>query len=114
MQTYPLYANTVPEYFDYLEKTYYQENLTDYQLLTVTEKADGSTVKGETGKATTAELDSLQYVFTFTYHEKSYRILQALFVKGSYIYTFTYTASEELYESHLAEAESILAAIQFD
>lgn len=100
---YPTEANTLPEYFAYLEEGY-KDKLTDYTLLTKEEKR----------KATTGELDSLRYTFTATYNGVSYKFFQEFFVKGSYVYTFTYTATEELYEGHLTEADSILAAIRFD
>lgn len=100
---YPTSANTLPAYFENLEKDY-KDKLTDYRLIT----------KEEKHKATTADLDSLRYEFTATYNGVSYHFFQELFVKGSYVYTFTYTATGELYESHLEEANAILAAIRFE
>lgn len=102
VKNYPTMANTLPEYFENLEKDY-KDKLTSYTLLT----------KEEAHTATTAGLDSLRYVFTATYNGVSYRFMQELFVKGSFVYTFTYTATEEAYEGHLAEAEAMLSAISF-
>lgn len=103
VRNYPTAANTLPEYFEKLEKEY-REQLSDYQLVK----------KEERRKASTAEIDSLRYEFTATKGGTSYRFMQELFVKGSYVYTFTYTASEERYAHHLDEADAIIAGIAFD
>ena len=107
VRNYPTNANSLPEYFANLDKDY-KDKLTDYTLLTteITEE--------DKRKATTDELDSLRYEFTATYNGVSYHFFQELFVRGSYVYTFTYTATSELYESHLAEADAMLAAIHFE
>jgi hypothetical protein len=100
---YPTNANTLPEYFANLEKDY-KDKLGDYTLIT----------KEEQQKATASLLDSLRYEFTATRNGVTYHFFQVLFVKGSYVYTFTYTATDALYESHLEEANAILAAIRFE
>ncbi len=41
----------------------------------------------------------------------TYRVYQVIFVSGAYFYTFTYTATADLYDTHMPEVESILASL---
>lgn len=103
VKNYPTNANTLPAYFANLENDY-RDKLADYTL----------TTKEQKSTATAEKIDSLRYEFSATRGGNTYRFCQELFVKGSYVYTFTYTATDALYEQHLAEAEAILASITFD
>lgn len=103
VKNYPTNANTLPAYFTNLENDY-RDKLTDYTLIS----------KEQKGTATVERLDSLRYEFSATRGGSTYRFCQELFVRGSYVYTFTYTATDALYEQHIAEAEAILAGITFD
>lgn len=103
VKNYPTNANTLPAYFANLENDYL-DKLTDYTLITKEQKST----------ATAEKIDSLRYEFSATRGGNTYRFCQELFVKGSYVYTFTYTATEALYEQHIEEAEAILADITFD
>lgn len=102
VRNYPTAANTLPEYFNNLEKEY-KEQLSDYRLVK----------KEEHRKATADGIDSLRYEFTATKGGTAYRFFQELFVKGSYVYTFTYTATEEQYAQHVDEADAMIAGIVF-
>lgn len=103
---YPSNASvtSIETYWDALQKSY-KALYTDY---TVTDKP-------EEGEEPTkiAGLDGAAYVFTGTNGGASYRVMQVFFIRGSYIYTFTYTATEAAYESHLAEVGRIMEAIAF-
>ena len=43
----------------------------------------------------------------------AYRTMQIFFVRGSYIYVFTYTATEAAFDTHKTEIDSIVANITF-
>ena len=84
--------------------------LSDYTLLSGGKNEDGTykdpvAVAGGKGA---------RYVYEGTNGGVTYRVMQVFFVRSAYIYTFTYTATAELYETHLAEAEAVLAAITFE
>ncbi len=57
--------------------------------------------------------DAYLVTYTFTFGEKTYKVMQAMTLHGSIMYMFTYTSSPELFESHLEEALGMLGALKF-
>lgn len=57
--------------------------------------------------------DGAKYEFSGKAGGVSYRVMQIFFIRGSYIYTFTYTATETAYETHLPTVKQIIGAITF-
>ena len=103
---YPSNASitSIETYWDALQKSY-KALYADY---TVVDKPED----GEE-PAKIAGLDGARYVFTGTNGGVTYRVMQIFFIRGSYIYTFTYTATDAAYESHLDEVARIAEAIAF-
>lgn len=103
---YPSNASvtSIETYWDALQKSY-KALYTDYAVTDKPEKDEKPTK--------IAGLDGATYVFTGRNGGTDYRVMQVFFIRGSYIYTFTYTATEAAYESHLAEVNRIMEAITF-
>ena len=62
-----------------------------------------------------AEIDGLyakKYIYTGSVGENAFRFMQTACIKKSTVYLFTYTSTEELFDSHLAEVETILGYLR--
>ncbi len=102
---YPSNSNihSIRDYWDALQKSY-ASLYTDYRVL--------STATADTA-IPVAGTDGAPYTFSGTNGGVSYRVLQVFFLRGSYIYTFTYTATDALFDTHMPEVEQILASLSF-
>ena len=87
-------SQTVQEYFEVCEESY--KNLFASYSLYLTEdiKMDG--------------IDAKKYVMTVTSGGVEYRMLQAIVKKGAVFYCFTYTATLDNYEKHLADVQKMI------
>lgn len=98
-----IYAvSAIPAYFESLEPSY-RTLLADYRCT----NRENPTM-GKVG-----EEDSYTYEIEGTHAGVAYRVRQTLFLRGVYLYNFTYTARADQYDAHLAEADAILAALRF-
>lgn len=105
--TYPQNSaiRSIKDYWDALQ-TSYKNLYTDYRIISEQKESDAPTEIGG--------YDGAKYVFAGESGGVSYRVMQIFFVRGSYIYTFTYTATEENYETHLPTVEKIVSEIRFN
>lgn len=63
--------------------------------------------------ATMGGLDAKKFVFSGTVAGTSYRFMQVLTQRNAVIYTFTFTAPADLYDSYSEQAGAILANFKF-
>ena len=57
--------------------------------------------------------DAYLVTYTFTFGEKTYKVMQAMTLRGNIMYMFTYTSSPELFDSHHKEALDMLGVLKF-
>ncbi len=62
---------------------------------------------------TLGAISAKQYAFSYTLDGVSCKILQIFVFNGGYLYTLTYTATEQNFPNHLEEVEAIRAAFTF-
>jgi hypothetical protein len=91
---------------DYWEKKCLQEYSAYFKDFTVLDDKCGDTTLGG--------LDAKRYVYEAKLEgDVSYRFMQVMTVKDAMIYTFTYTAKSDLYDSHLTDVEAMVANFTF-
>ncbi len=100
----PSGIDSLDAYFD-AQQTTYAKIYNDYTVLS--RPAEG------TVSLTVGGRNAYRYQMRGTKNGVTYRIEQVLFVRDSYIYTFTYTATDALFDTHRAEVDAILANIVF-
>lgn len=54
-----------------------------------------------------------RYVYTATMLDMTYRFMQVVAMKDGYVYLFTYTSTDALYESHLDDVNSMIENFSF-
>ncbi|MBO5275349.1 MAG: hypothetical protein IJA85_05045 [Clostridia bacterium] len=54
-----------------------------------------------------------RYIYTATMLDMKYRFMQIAAIKGGYVYLFTYTSTDDLYESHIDDVNSIVEHFSF-
>ena len=99
----------VPETEGYSVADYWEETLLNYQSALTDFTLISTTTEGQTmgGRAATV------YEFTYSLGGVNYRTRQAVCVYSYMIVSMTYTALPENYEAHLAEVETMQAALTF-
>lgn len=90
---------SVQSYFAQCEAEY-RTTLPGYERLSETER-------------TVAERSAYTYTYRTVVDGVEFRIMQTLFAYDSMIYSFTYTARVELFDSHMADVEAMLNAFSF-
>ncbi len=90
---------SVQEYFERCEIDY-QKTLPSYERVGMTER----TVDGRT---------AYSYTYRTTVEGREFTIMQTLFAYNEMIYSITYTALSEQFESHLSDVEAMLNAFSF-
>ena len=91
---------------DYWEKKCLQDYTANFKNFTVLEdKCKDTTLGG---------LDAKCYVYEVMLEgDTTYRFMQVMTVKDTLVYTFTYTAKIDLYDSHLTDVEAMVANFTF-
>ncbi len=75
---------------------------------------DFTLIEDKCGDATLGGMDAKRYVYEAKLEaDVTYRFMQVITVKDLMVYTFTYTAKADLYDSHLADVDSIVAEFTF-
>ena len=100
----PAGIQNVADYFNSMEAER-RTLLADYRVLTDADAKDEVSIAGGKGQ---------RFVYEGTNGGVTYRISQVFFVRGAYIYTFTYTARADVYEQHADTVAQILAAFTFE
>ncbi|MBQ8174315.1 MAG: hypothetical protein IJ009_02815 [Clostridia bacterium] len=100
----PTGVSSIADYFASMESDR-TNMLADYRLISGSETTDEVDVAG---------LRGARYVYEGKNGGVEYRICQIFFVRGSNIYTLTYTATTADYDTHYAAFESILSALTFE
>ncbi len=95
---------SISDYWTTLEESY-KETFKNFTLIEAPENNESNVVFGERA--------AFKYVFSADIDGESYKMMQVLTVDGSLFYTFTYTATSELYESHLADVEKAITEFEF-
>ncbi len=104
---YPEGISTLKDYWEALQPSY-QHMYQDYAV-----QETGITTDAEGNTLTVAGLPAARYTFTGKNGGVEYRVTQYFLIRGSYIYTFTYTAQSAHYEEHLSDVSRILSHITF-
>ena len=99
----PSGVSSIAEYFASMESKR-QSMLADYRLISGGEKEDEADIAGKRGA---------KYVYEGKNGGIEYRITQIFFVRGSNIYTLTYSATKEASSTHADAFASICAALNF-
>lgn len=100
----PTGVNTIAEFFAALQASY-KTLYEDYEILDEqTEGEDPIDIGGREGAL---------YVFGGKHNGVTYRTMQIFFVRGSYIYVFTYTATDAQFDTHRAAVDDIVSKITF-
>lgn len=86
---------TVDDYWKYYESTF-SSTFSDMEYLT---NGENMLLSG---------IEAKKYAYKATVTEIEYVFLQVVAIKDKTVYVFTYTARENLYESHLDEVEEML------
>ena len=68
----------------------------------------------EEGRTKMHMFDAYQIEYTFTFGEVTYQVYQAMTLRDTTMYVFTYTSSPEFYESHMKEVAGMLEALRFE
>lgn len=95
----PAVSMSVSDYFAMSEKSY-KESLSGY------------TLQGQEARQV-AERSATSYTYTAQYDGVVYRIRQTIFAYNEIIYSITYTAKDDCFEAHLADADWILDSFRF-
>ncbi|MBE6546603.1 MAG: DUF1795 domain-containing protein [Ruminococcaceae bacterium] len=90
---------SVQEYFESCERDY-EKTLPAYERIGMTER----TVSGRS---------AYSYTYRTTVEEREFTVMQTLFAYNEMIYSITYTALSEQFESHLSDVEAMLDAFSF-
>ena len=90
---------------DYWNKKCLQNYSTYFTEFTLLEEQCGDTTLGG--------LNAKRYVDEGKLGEEAYRYMQVITVRDTMIYTLTYTAKTDLYDSHAEDVESIRASFTF-
>lgn len=99
----PSGVGSIAEYFASMESKR-KTMLADYRLISGGEKEDEVDIAG---------LRGAKYVYEGKNGGVSYRVCQIFFVRGSNIYTLTYTATSDAYDTHAGAFAEIAAALTF-
>ena len=100
----PTGIQNVADYFASMEPKR-KALLSDYRVITDADAKDEVPIAGGKGQ---------RFVYEGTNGGVTYRISQVFFVRGTHIYTFTYTARADIYEQHADTVAKILAAFAFE
>ncbi len=100
----PAGIQTVADYFASMEAER-KTLLSDYRVITDADAKDEVSIAGGKGQ---------RFVYEGTNGGVTYRIAQVFFVRGTHIYTFTYTARAEVYDQHADAVEKILSSFSFE
>ena len=90
---------TVTEYWDMCDAEY-KAQFSNYSL-------------HENYKSKLGSRNAYVYIFTLSFDGKDYKMLQAISAYGELMYTFTYTAEEEIFDSHLDEVKLMMEQFKF-
>lgn len=75
---------------------------------------DFTVLSDKCGDTTLGGLDAKRYVYEAKLEgDVTYRFMQVMTVKDTLIYTFTYTAKIDLYDSHLTDVEAMITNFTF-
>ena len=100
----PSGVNSIAEYFASMDGKR-KAMLADYRLISGESEPDEVEIAG---------LKGARYVYEGKNGGVSYRVCQIFFVRAANIYTLTYTATAENYDTHLSEFEAICASLTFE
>lgn len=95
----PLETMSIDDYFAMCEARY-TESLSGYERLDTTER-------------TVAGRRAVSYTYRARYDGLSFCIMQTVFCDGQIMYSITYTALEEAFDTHTADVNAILDAFSF-
>ncbi len=95
----PSVSMSKDDYFDRCAEDY-QKGLRGYTFI----DAKDRTVSGKSAKS---------YTYSAEYGDAKYRIMQTVFSDGKIMYSLTYTALDENFDTHMADVESILNSFRF-
>ena len=95
----PNVSMSIDDYFDRCAEDY-QKGLRGYTFIEKTDR----TVSGKTARS---------YTYSAEYGDAKYRIMQTVFNDGKIMYSLTYTALEENFDTHMADVELILNSFKF-
>ena len=87
------------EYFEICEKEY-KDVLFGYELLSTDERR-------------VAERDAVSYTYRAVYGETSFKLMQTVLVYNEMIYSITYTALDDSFDTHIDDVNAILDAFIF-
>lgn len=90
-----------------------EEYWNDFKTRCENEFAEFSVVSENQAKVV-AKRNALQFVYKLKVDGFVYQCQQTVLAYGNLLYVITYTATEEKYESHLADVEKILTELRFD
>lgn len=90
---------TAEQYFIESEKIY-KRDIKSYERLSEAKRKVG-------------ERDAISYTYKATYGGVEYRIMQTVFEYNAQIYSVTYTATAEVFDSHTVEVKTMLDAFRF-
>ncbi len=90
---------SVEEYFALAEASY-KKDISGYEF-----------VSKETRQV--AQRNAVSYTYRATYGDAEYTIMQTVFIYGELMYSFTYTALSESFETHLGDVNKMLDAFRF-
>ena len=105
-RAYDSFDQYMEEYIAELKNTYVGfEYIENESLVPTSEKPQtGITIGGKSAS---------RLVYRIKIGETSYKYMQIITVSGYYIYTLTYTALEEKYDSHLDDVSKIISEFKF-
>lgn len=86
----------------------YENTLPSFELLSVDGEGEPG---GEAGKI--GDRDAKLYTYTYTLGGNRYKVRQAVCVYATSVYTITYTALEEHFDSHIDEVDAMQEAVVF-
>lgn len=95
----PSVSMSIEDYFDRCAEEY-QKGLRGYTLI----EANDRTVSGKSAKS---------YTYSAEYGNAKYRIMQTVFSDGKIMYSITYTALDENFDTHMTDVELILNSFRF-
>lgn len=100
----PSGVNTIAGYFEALQPSY-ESLYENYEVLFAQGEGDKPiSIGGHEGAL---------YLLRGEHDGVAYRMMQIFFVRGSYIYTFTYTATDAAFDTHKATVDDIVSNITF-
>ena len=95
----PNVSMSIESYFDRCAKEY-ETGLRGYTFI----EAKDRTVSGKSAKS---------YTYSAEYGDAKYRIMQTVFSDGKVMYSLTYTALDENFDTHMSDVELILSSFRF-